>query len=770
MNNRQPGPPPPQKTGLTLHDVYYVLFRHKWKIAILSLIGIAASLALCQWWPFPYMSEAEILISYVQEPTKSPGDIGGESRMKTPDDRGSDILNTELKVMTSRDLALDVAKALGPERILGKSAKAPNVSDASGVISENLTAEVAKQCDIITLRFKASDPTLVQPVLSNLMVAYKKKYVETHLAAGIPDTFLEKWTDDSRALLTETIDALRDEKSRLGITSLEDAKKNEADLIARTTEGIFQARAELAEVNSTVSDLQQRLAPVKSDAAAPLTNRPMSMPPEPPPDVVSRYQSLTATLGSRRATEQSLLAQFTTNSPMVQNARRQRLNAETDVKQLEDQYPGLVAVKHADSERQGSGPAHVQTTMDPATALRETLSRQHALAARIQELTLQLVQARSEATNVDAAEDRITQKQTEKEVAEAKYKHFLLTSQQALIDEQVGSGRVSGISIAETPTPPSRDSKQVLKTAGGVLGFFLALAFGLPFLIEMYLDQSLKRPADVEARLAVHHFVSIPRMNGNGRPRSIPSAKDRLLLNHASGDSPKSDPKDKQLAPLHGGSGEIAAWDQRHELRPFFETLRDRLMTYFDVINLTHKPKLVAVTSCGPGAGVTTTAAGLASSLSEIGEGNVLLVNMNAPDGEAHLFYKGKMACGIEEALKKEKRGGALIGGNLYVAREADVEDHLPRVLPKRFSHLVPMMKASDYDYIIFDMPPVSQISITPRLARFMDMVLLVVESGKTDGELARRAADMLKETKTNVGVVLNKNREYLPRRLQQEI
>jgi Mrp family chromosome partitioning ATPase len=209
---------------------------------------------------------------------------------------------------------------------------------------------------------------------------------------------------------------------------------------------------------------------------------------------------------------------------------------------------------------------------------------------------------------------------------------------------------------------------------------------------------------------------------------------------------------------------------ERHELRPFFETLRDRMMTYFEMINLTHKPKLVAVTSCGAGAGVTTTAAGLASSLSEMGEGNVLLVNMNVCDGEAHHFYKGKRHCGIEDALATQKPDQAQVHENLYVAKELESDDKLPRVLPKRFSHLVPMMKAGDFDYIIFDMPPVSEISITPRLARFMDMVLLVIESGKTSRDAAMRTASLLAESKTNVGLVLNKNRSYLPKRLDQTI
>jgi Mrp family chromosome partitioning ATPase len=82
---------------------------------------------------------------------------------------------------------------------------------------------------------------------------------------------------------------------------------------------------------------------------------------------------------------------------------------------------------------------------------------------------------------------------------------------------------------------------------------------------------------------------------------------------------------------------------------------------------------------------------------------------------------------------------------------------------------LVPKLKASDFDYIIFDMPPVNQISITPRLAGFMDMVLLVVESEQTDREIARQAAELLATSKAHVGVVLNKSRNYLPLKAQHD-
>ncbi len=96
--------------------------------------------------------------------------------------------------------------------------------------------------------------------------------------------------------------------------------------------------------------------------------------------------------------------------------------------------------------------------------------------------------------------------------------------------------------------------------------------------------------------------------------------------------------------------------------------------------------------------------------------------------------------------------------------------DKLTRALPKRFSQLVPKLKASDFDYIIFDMPPVSQISITPRLAGFMDMVLLVIESEKTHRDTVQRAAALLAQSKAHVGAVLNKTRNYVPASLQGDL
>ena len=194
------------------------------------------------------------------------------------------------------------------------------------------------------------------------------------------------------------------------------------------------------------------------------------------------------------------------------------------------------------------------------------------------------------------------------------------------------------------------------------------------------------------------------------------------------------------------------------------------MIVHFEVKNVTHNPKLVAVTSCGKGAGVSSVAAGLAASLSETGDGNVLLVDMNIEGGAAQQFYKGKLGCGLDAALEAEARKSAQIQENLYVATEPmEGNDKLPSILPKHFMGLIPKLRASDYDYIIFDMPAVTQTSMTPRLARLMDMVLLVIESEKTNQDVAKKVISLLAESKAKVTTVLNKAHSYVPARLHQE-
>ena len=63
------------------------------------------------------------------------------------------------------------------------------------------------------------------------------------------------------------------------------------------------------------------------------------------------------------------------------------------------------------------------------------------------------------------------------------------------------------------------------------------------------------------------------------------------------------------------------------------------MILFFELGSLNHKPKLLGITACSAGAGTSTIAAGLAASLSETGDGKVLLVDMGTDHAAAHPFF-----------------------------------------------------------------------------------------------------------------------------------
>jgi succinoglycan biosynthesis transport protein ExoP len=208
----------------------------------------------------------------------------------------------------------------------------------------------------------------------------------------------------------------------------------------------------------------------------------------------------------------------------------------------------------------------------------------------------------------------------------------------------------------------------------------------------------------------------------------------------------------------------LAPWEAGHFIRPYCDAIRDRLGLYFELNHLTHKPKLVGVTGFSDQAGSSTLAAGLAASLSETNDGKVLLVDVNLGPEEVHPFFKGKPAYPLNAALKPSGTI-ASAADNLYLATVGSPNSGGPAQLGlKKFFDMMPNMKASDFDYIIFDMPALEQTSPTWGMAAFMDKLLVVVEAEKDSREAIRRGYNKLVAERNNVSVVVNKARSYVPK------
>lgn len=747
-------PPPPP--GFSVSDIAYLFFRHKWKILGIFCLGLAGAVGFYFLRPPPYQSEAKILIRYILEAKTAAPTPGGaaDSQLKSPDSRGENIINSEIEILTSFDLAAQVADLVGPEKILARLGGGTNRLAAAGAIRGRLRVDVPRRSNIILIQFRHPDPTVVQPVLSSLVDTYLKRHVEIHQGVGVMDDFFSRQADQLRSKLSKTDDELKKLKTDSQILSLEENKRAFISQKERIEEELFAATADLAAQRASLETFEKLHSGKPVAGAASTTNL--------PPDVTERYRLAWAEVELLRHKQTDLQQRFTDEHPQVKRGQLELSLAEARRAQLEKDYPALI------TQGAPSAPAPVRPTETDPT---EVMLKISALQARIKELTNQLEVIRVRAGSIIENEPLITGLQRQKEVEEANLRYYSTSLEQARVDESLGAGKITNISIVQQPSPPARDTKDLLKPIGALLAFGLLGGFVLAFLIERFLDQSLRRVSDIERLVRVPVFVTVPdlaRLNGHTTAHLLPAGSPP-----SSGSDPSSDlrPPSSVVSSPSSTPTEPAPWDAHHKLRAYYEGLRDRLITHFEVRNLTHKPKLVAVTSCHHGAGVTTMAAGLAATLSETGDGNVLLVDMNLDQGAAHPFYQGKPGVALSDALETATRDSAQVQENLYLVTAYETKNEkLPRVLPKRFAHLVPRMKASDYDYIIFDMPPITQTSVTPRLSGFMDMVLVVVESGTTGQEKVKRANALLSESRANVAMVLNKHRAYIPARLNQEL
>lgn len=753
--------PAPSGPSLSLEDVTYTLFRHKWKIILCSLLGIAAAGAWLSYRKLPYVSDAKLLIRYVAVEGMSMRPGLDDTVTKSPDMRGETIISSEQQIITSVDLLKQVAQAVGPEKILAKMGGGNELNAATVVINNGLTAEAPKFSSVIALSFRHPDPEIVQPVLRELIALYFKKHVEVHRASGLVGDFLAQETDQLRTRLAQTDEELRKAKAKAGVVSLEDAKKSFSEQMARLRDQVFSVQAELAEKQSLASEyLKLNAKGVQaSTPEAPKTGSTEAVTPDPkaspPANLVDEYRTLLGRIEALRKREQELLVQFTSENPRVREVRAQLAKTLGDKEKLEGEHPQLTKAQLPLQSTTANARESHAMSLDPVLEA----ARITALEAKLKALQNQIQSLRSEVSTLETLEGTIQELMRKKELEEAHYRRYAASLEQSRINEAMGSGRVSNISQIQSPSPPAIDAKKTMKIAGGLAGGGIALGLAWAFLIELVIDRSIRRASDVEKKLRLPLFLTIPNLKKNNRngwrsfsKRTTP----RNTLNERTTASVPAVPEGAQ------GNDEANLG-----LQPFHDTLRDRLIGYFESKGLTHKPKLVAVTGLGRNAGVTTTAIGLAQSLSQTGDGNVLLVDLTPGEGAAHHFVRGKIACGFDEVFTE--RGQAQVDENLYVVAQPSSGDRMQLNLPHRFRHLVPKLKASDFDYIIFDMPPVSQISITPRLAAYMDMVLLVMESEQTDLDLSQRATELLAEAKTHLGVVLNKNQSYVPSTLHRE-
>ncbi|MBM4457728.1 MAG: polysaccharide biosynthesis tyrosine autokinase [Chloroflexi bacterium] len=363
----------------------------------------------------------------------------------------------------------------------------------------------------------------------------------------------------------------------------------------------------------------------------------------------------------------------------------------------------------------------------PTNSDSETQQRQAFIKAQLDDLEVKIKETKAEidkkqadlanlfsARQIADTQTQIAGLQTKLNTLQANYAALLSNTQQGSINT------ISVIEPAVLPTKPIGPNKLATILLAAAIG--LVLAAGAAYLLE-YLDDTLKNPDDVQKELSLTTLGAVPVMDGA-------TAGDELPV-------------------LSGGhSAAVEA----------YRILRTNLQ-FAAVDRPLHT---LLITSPAPTEGKSLTVANLGAAMAQAGK-HVVLVDGDLHRPRLHRLFKLRNNTGLTTALLEARPS---LDGLLQETTVPGLHVLTSGPLPPNAAELLGSARMKELlaevqtqaDLVVVDSPPSTALSDAAILSTQTDGVLLVLDSGHTRREVARRALDGLRQVNARVvGALLNR-------------
>jgi Mrp family chromosome partitioning ATPase len=422
--------------------------------------------------------------------------------------------------------------------------------------------------------------------------------------------------------------------------------------------------------------------------------------------------------------EQDLLSRYKETSEPVMEIRRQIAEAENLLKTEQ---------KNLTTVTRGLSAAH-QQVRSSLLSEQATLS---ALEAKSRVLQADLDRAREKLKELNDHEVNISQLERQMVVAESNFKKYSESREQARIDQALEMDRISNISIVQQPTfvaTPVGPNRPLNLVIGILLGLFGAIGAAVG---GELLDQSIRTPKDVNQQLGLDTIITIPQL-------AMPTIQ-RLAT--SAGAARKELPAGDMMEPTERAQTEGIV---RSRINLYGESLRDGLLRVGND-GAAATARILAVTGCSGGEGVSTIAASIAGTLRAEGAGRILLIDTSA--------------------IHRSAEDDRFVLPTHAVQRIGDTHGNPLRPLAWKTGEDFLALLRREGSFVVLDCPPVLESATAARLCHLADSVILVVESERTRRHVAREASTRLRLANANVrGVVLNKKQFHLPTWLYERL
>ncbi len=280
---------------------------------------------------------------------------------------------------------------------------------------------------------------------------------------------------------------------------------------------------------------------------------------------------------------------------------------------------------------------------------------------------------------------------------------------------------VTVLAPASVPNAPISPNIPQIILLGALLGFMLSCV--LIYTLE-YIDDTIKDAEDSQRILGKPTLGAIIRISGIRAPRD----------------------------------GLVTLNKPRSPISEAYRVLRTNLR-YSGIEN---PGGAMLVTSAGPGEGKSTTAANLAVSMAQVGK-RIVLLDADLRRPSVHKIFGLDNARGLSDLFSNENVAledvlQPTTIPSLRVITSGAIPPNPAEMLDSRMMTQILASLRQNTDLVIIDSPPVLPVADASIIGSRCSGAVMVVDSGKTRTEIARRAVATLERANVQVaGVILNK-------------
>jgi capsular exopolysaccharide synthesis family protein len=321
------------------------------------------------------------------------------------------------------------------------------------------------------------------------------------------------------------------------------------------------------------------------------------------------------------------------------------------------------------------------------------------------------------------------------------------TLQQVKAASVASAIRNSNIRIVDEAKPPHMPVSPSLR-ANSLVGIVGGTLIGIAFiLIRSRADRTLRQPGDVTFWTHAPELGVIPSAKTQGMRRLNSADKAASLL-------PSSKPGSEPV--------ELITWDRSPSL--VAEAFRAVLTSILFVGENGSRPKMLVVTSCGPGDGKTTVVSNLGIAMAEIRR-RVLIIDADMRRPRMHQLFDLSNDYGLSTLLRDTHHSSdsplesiqeTRVPG-LFVLTSGPATTSAANLLySQRLPELLSQLRA-EFDMVLIDTPPSLQLTDARVLGRLTDGVIFVARVGQTTVDATVALHKRFWEDHTRVlGTILN--------------